>query len=109
MIDTSADIPSNESSKKDTEQSQVFSTGQDKGSDSDIVYDLVARPRHYNQGDIECIDYIKDRLGEEFKNYLFGSIIKYIHRHPYKGNPVEDLRKAKWYLHRLIEEYANDK
>ncbi len=109
MIDTSADTHSKENLKKDTEQSQVFSAGLDSNSSDDLVYDLVLRPKHYNQGDIECINYIKDRLGDEFKSYLFGSIIKYIHRHPYKGKPVEDLRKAKWYLEKLIKEHTSDK
>jgi len=38
----------------------------------------------------------------EFKGYLKGNIFKYVWRYEYK-NGVEDLRKAKWYLERLIE------
>jgi hypothetical protein len=30
--------------------------------------------------------------------------MKYVWRYDYKGKPVEDLRKARWYLERLIEE-----
>tara|TARA_R110000765_G_scaffold241137_2_gene343367 strand:+ start:328 stop:558 length:231 start_codon:yes stop_codon:yes gene_type:complete len=67
-------------------------------------FDVVQNPEHYNQDyDIECIDAIHASLGLGFGNYLQGNIIKYIWRHKYK-NGVEDLRKAKWYLDRLIEE-----
>ena len=31
-----------------------------------------------------------------------GNAIKYLSRHKYKGNPLEDLNKAKWYIERLI-------
>ena len=34
-----------------------------------------------------------------------GNVIKYVARHRYKKNPVEDLKKAKWYLERLIQQY----
>jgi hypothetical protein len=67
-------------------------------------FDVVNNPKHYNQDyDIECIDAIRASLGLGFGNYLQGNIIKYIWRHKYK-NGVEDLRKARWYLDRLIEE-----
>ena len=64
-------------------------------------YDPVTRPEHYNQGGVECIDYIRQVLGEEgFKNYCSGNTIKYIHRHNYKGKPHEDLKKAAYYLNK---------
>lgn len=55
-------------------------------------------PEHYKQGDIEVIDYILD---QKF-NYLEGNIIKYVSRYKSK-NGIEDLRKARWYLDKLIE------
>jgi len=65
--------------------------------------DNVNHPQHYGTGSIECIDYIKDFLTlEEYQGYLRGNIAKYLHRWPYK-NGVEDLKKAEWYLKRLIE------
>jgi hypothetical protein len=64
----------------------------------------VDEPPHYNVGEIECIDYIRQQLGDQFGAYLLGNCIKYLHRHKYKGAPTEDLRKAQWYLNRLIEE-----
>lgn len=64
--------------------------------------DNVNNPAHYGNGSIECIDYIEDFLNkEEFQGYLRGNIAKYLHRWPYK-NGVEDLKKAEWYLKRLI-------
>ena len=72
-------------------------------------YDVVTKPEHYNQDNcIECIDAIRAALGSGFKEYLQGNIQKYIWRHKYK-NGVEDLKKARWYLDRLIEaEVSND-
>jgi hypothetical protein len=68
--------------------------------------ETVNHPPHYNNGSIECIDYLEDNLGREgFEYYLEGNIKKYMHRFRIKnkGAPVEDLRKAKWYLERLIQ------
>ena len=65
--------------------------------------DMVNHPPHYNEGGLECIDYIKQQLGAGFPSYLEGSIIKYIHRHKYKDANIQDLQKAKWYLNKLIE------
>ena len=39
-----------------------------------------------------------------FMGYLEGNTKKYLHRFRYKGNPVEDLKKARWYLDKLIAE-----
>jgi len=70
------------------------------------MIDLVNKPPHY-QGTIECIDYIKQQLGDQFPAYLEGSIVKYIHRHKYKGQNIQDLQKAEFYLKRLIKHYEN--
>jgi hypothetical protein len=60
----------------------------------------IDHPSHYNKGKIEIIDAIEDwNLG-----FHEGNIIKYIARHNHKGKPIEDLRKAKWYLERLIQQ-----
>ena len=68
--------------------------------DTTFNYDSVNKPAHYNLTDgIECIDYIKQVLGEDgFVAYCHGNMIKYQHRHRYKTNPVEDMEKAQWYL-----------
>jgi hypothetical protein len=65
-------------------------------------FDIVEKPAHYNQGRFETIEIIEDILGDSFPAYLKGNIIKYISREEYK-NKVEDLKKARWYLNRLIE------
>lgn len=61
--------------------------------------DNIDHPDHYNQGSIEVIDIIED-WGLDFK---LGSVVKYVLRAPYKGNQLEDLKKAKWFLQRCID------
>jgi hypothetical protein len=68
---------------------------------------VVERPPHYNQGGIECIDYIKQQLGDNITGYYQGNVIKYLHRFRYK-NGIEDLRKCRWYLDKLIEHEVNN-
>lgn len=66
--------------------------------------DVVNHPKHYNQGDVECIDAIRSALGAEgFKSYCRAACIKYLWRTELK-NGVEDLKKCRWYLDRLIQE-----
>jgi hypothetical protein len=69
--------------------------------------DNVNKPPHYNQAGIECIDAIHAATGEGFEFYLQGNIMKYLWRYRYK-NGTEDLRKAQWYLNKLIEVTEND-
>jgi len=65
-------------------------------------YDSVDKPSHYASGDIECIDAIQAQMSlEEFQGYLRGNVVKYNWRWRNKGG-VESLRKARWYLERLI-------
>jgi hypothetical protein len=70
--------------------------------------DAVEQPSHYTGGDVECIDYIRQQLDEEFQSYLEGNVLKYTHRYKVKGKPIEDLRKAQVYLGWLIEELENE-
>lgn len=80
-------------------------------SDEDVncAYDLISKdepersaidhPKHYNVGDIEVIDAIEAwKLG-----FNLGNVVKYVARADYKSKPLEDLKKAKWYLEREIE------
>ena len=64
--------------------------------------DNVNKPPHYNQSGIECIDAIQAATGNGYEYYLQGNILKYLWRYRYK-NGIEDLRKAQWYLNKLIE------
>ena len=67
--------------------------------------DIVNHPPHYGEGKIECIEYLRDNMDVMmFMGYLEGNIKKYLHRYRYKNKPLEDLKKAQWYLNRLIEE-----
>ena len=67
--------------------------------------DMVNQPPHYvNQGEVECIDYIKQQLGDNFRYYLEGTSIKYLHRFKYKDKEIEDLKKHQFYIDKLIEE-----
>jgi len=65
----------------------------------------VEQPDHYNNGAIEAIEAIKASMPEnDFRGYLKGNALKYLWRYDYKGKPVEDLRKCRWYIERLIKE-----
>jgi hypothetical protein len=60
--------------------------------------DPVNNPAHYTVGGIETIDFIEAKqLG-----YNLGNVVKYLTRADHKGNKLEDLRKAQWYLTREI-------
>lgn len=69
--------------------------------------DVVNHPYHYTDGAIECIEAIEAALtDEEFRGYCKGNCIKYIWRERHKGG-TESLKKAQWYLNRLIERDEN--
>lgn len=65
--------------------------------------DTKVHPEHYTYGKYECINVLKDILGEEgFKEFCRGNVFKYLWRYNHK-NGKEDLLKAKYYLEKLIE------
>jgi hypothetical protein len=67
-----------------------------------IQPDVVNHPSHYTDGAIECIEAIESQQTlEEFRGYLKGNIVKYLWREKHKGS-TESLKKAQWYLDRLI-------
>jgi len=67
-----------------------------------VLFDDVIRPKHYNNGSIECIEAIEAALTpEEFRGACKANVLKYVWREQNKGG-VESLKKAKWYLDRLI-------
>jgi len=60
--------------------------------------DNVNHPEHYKMGGIETIDFIEAKsLG-----YHLGNVVKYVTRADHKGNRLEDLKKAQWYLNRAV-------
>lgn len=67
--------------------------------------DTVNHPAHYTQGGIECIDAIEAAVNElsGIEAVCTGNAIKYLWRWKQK-NGTEDLKKAIWYINKLIEE-----
>ena len=67
--------------------------------------DNVNHPAHYTSPipDIECIDVAKNL------DFCTGNAIKYIWRHQFKGEPIEDLNKAIWYLRKRVKMYEDQK
>lgn len=67
-----------------------------------MKHDPVNAPAHYTTGGIETIDYLVAKLSpEQFQGFLIGNVMKYVSRYPHK-NGLEDLKKARWYLNKLI-------
>jgi len=68
----------------------------------------INHPNHY-QGKVEVIDII-DQATEGLQGnqaFCIGNVIKYIMRHQHK-NGLEDLKKAAWYLDRVIKDMDGD-
>ncbi len=64
-------------------------------------HDAVNRPSHYTYGNIEVIDMIES--AGWLPQFCAGNALKYLMRHEHKVAPIEDLKKAQWYLNKLIE------
>jgi Protein of unknwon function (DUF3310) len=67
------------------------------------VVDNVNHPSHYKSGGIETIDFIEAKK----LDYHLGNVVKYITRSDLKGNKLEDLQKAQWYLNRAISNLSS--
>ena len=68
--------------------------------------DRVHSPSHYTAGKQEVIDVIEDTIKsapDVTQGMLQAQVLKYLMRLWLKDNPLEDARKAKWYLIRLID------
>lgn len=61
--------------------------------------DPINNPPHYTKGKFEVIDIIEDQK----LNYHLGNVVKYICRATHKGKEIQDLKKARWYLDRWIQ------
>jgi len=61
--------------------------------------DPVNHPHHYTMGGIETIDFIEAKK----LSFHLGNVVKYITRAEHKGNQLQDLQKALWYLEREIK------
>lgn len=73
-------------------------------------HDNINHPLRYTKGDIECIDAIKaatvGKTGIEV--VCVANVVKYLWRYEEK-NGLEDVKKARWYLERLINELESNK
>ena len=67
--------------------------------------DMVNHPVHYTQGGIECIDALKAATVSKtgIEAVCTANAIKYLWRYEEK-NGIEDVKKARWYIDRLIKE-----
>lgn len=67
--------------------------------------DPVNKPLHYNYGKVETIDYIMQvcALYPGHQAALVANVIKYVSRAPIKDDKEKDLKKAQWYLNKLVE------
>jgi len=68
--------------------------------------DRVNSPSHYTYGNSEAIDVIEEAISEAPSvkaGMLQAQVLKYLLRLWHKDNPVEDAKKAEWYLKRLID------
>ena len=74
--------------------------------DKSKTEDMVNHPSHYTSGGVECIDAITSALSsyeDSVDSWLVGQVIKYLWRAPLKGKYEEDIKKAQFYLNRLVE------
>ncbi len=76
-----------------------------------LLADTVNHPEHYASGKIECLDAMEAMTDQgrdplirldHHSSHLWQTIFKYIWRFPFKKSPIEDLKKAEFYLKRLI-------
>lgn len=90
-----------------TETTEAYITSESAGylygdaNKNDIqISNVIDHPSHYNRGKIEVIDFIED----QGLSFHLGNVIKYVTRAGAKGDKLEDLKKARWYLDRYINE-----
>ena len=79
--------------------------GHDISYENERKHNNVDSPSHYKHGKKETIEVIQDCMtNDEYHGYLKGNVLKYVSRYKFKGEPLQDLEKANWYLGRLIME-----
>jgi len=94
---------------KDDERHEYVKMAKDIQSIVIEQEDMVNSPNHYTSGSIECIDGIEASMSAEaFKGYCKGAALKYLWRYERKHKSLEDLKKAQWYLNKLIEVVKNE-
>mgnify|MGYP003114876919 CR=1 FL=1 len=95
--------------KKELEEFNTWTAEYDLNENVINMYghatDMVNNPAHYTRGNTEVIDIIEDAIQDApapAEGLLQGQVLKYILRLWLKGNPLQDAKKAQWYLERLI-------
>jgi len=72
--------------------------------------DMVNHPSHYTEYPLENLETIRGSMSLiEYQGFLKGTALKYLYRYKLKLNPVEDLKKARFYQDRLIETLEEEK
>ena len=67
----------------------------------------ISKPKHYTQGNVECLDAIDSMLDESSRiDFYRSQIIKYMWRLRDKGAPLKDAQKARFYLECLIQKLS---
>ena len=69
---------------------------------------IIEKRDYYNHGRIEAIDAIESACSglQGYEGFLTGTCLKYLFRWRWKGTAIADLKKARYYLDRLIAEEA---
>lgn len=83
----------------DRTELEFISDAKEPQSPTGSTADMVNQPPHYTDGGIETIDFIEAKK----LNFNKGNSVKYISRSGKKGEPIQDLQKAIWYLNREIK------
>jgi len=102
-------ILTKENQKKWDKAKRMYNKQIDHSNDisyeNEVQFDNVNSPAHYKHGKKETIEVIRDCMeNDEYHGYLKGNVLKYVSRYKFKGEPLQDLEKAQWYLNRLIKE-----
>lgn len=83
----------------------------ERGTNWVRIADAINSPSHYTRGRVEVIEIIEDAVKDASEPYdavLQGNTLKYLLRLWVKENPLQDAKKARWYLDRLIDRLEND-
>ena len=67
---------------------------------------IIEKRDYYNRGSVETIDAIESACSglQGYEGFLTGTVLKYLFRWRWKGTALADLKKARYYLDRLIAE-----
>lgn len=66
--------------------------------------DPVNHPSHYETGKFECFDVMREVYGDDaVREFCLCNAFKYLYRCKHKGNKEQDVKKAVWYLNKMLE------